>query len=240
MTTVIKNQPPSAQIRAQLADAGKTVLVAFSLGKDAIATQLALAEAGVKTELVYLYYIPGAGKHYTLHFIEDTIKQLETQLDKKIHLYLHPSFWGWINHAVFQPPERLAIIEAANMPTPTYSDMWDLIRDDLGLPRDTLVADGVRAADSIVRRASLSRHGILKPAKRKVSPIADWLKAEVLGKITEHGIELPIDYKIFGRSFDGIDYRFLKPVHDNFPDDYRQILNWFPLADLELYRKEIA
>ena len=118
--------------------------------------------------------------------------------------------------------------------------MWNLIRKDLNLAPDTWVADGVRAADSIVRRASFTRHGVMKHHSRKVSPIADWLKGEVLGRIKQAGIDLPIDYEWFGRSFDGIDYRFLEPIRRNAPRDYEQILRWFPLADLEIMRHDFA
>ena len=34
-----------------------------------------------------------------------------------------------------------------------------------------------------------------------------------------------------------IDYRFLKPIHDNYPQDYERILDFFPLAGLELFRR---
>jgi hypothetical protein len=54
----------------------------------------------------------------------------------------------------------------------------------------------------------------------------------------EHKCKLPIDYHLFGRSFDGMDYRFLKPIKDNFPKDFEKILEWFPLADLEIFRAE--
>ncbi|QOR47591.1 phosphoadenosine phosphosulfate reductase [Trueperella pecoris] len=240
MPTTIKNQPPSAEIRQQLADAGNPVLVAFSCGKDAIAATLALHDAGIKTELAYLYYIPGRDRKTTLSFIEDEIKYLEDAFQQKIHKYPHPSLWRWLNAFTFQPPERLNTIEAAKMPEIDYDAMWDLIRDDLGIPHNTYVADGVRAADSIVRRASFVRHGIIKPAKRKVSPIADWLKGEVVNRISQAGIKLPIDYEWFGRSFDGIDYRFLEPISRHAPDDYKQILDWFPLADLEIFRAQIG
>lgn len=233
MPTVIKGQPPTTEIRDKLAAEGRPVCVSFSCGKDAIATELALREAGVETVLAYMYAVPG------LQFVEDGRKSLEDQLGKEIKAYPHPSLWRMLNAFVFQPPERLAIIEAARMPELSYPDFWALVKEDLGLPVDTWVADGVRAADSIVRRASFSRHGIMKFSSRKVSPIADWLKAEVMGIIDRHNIKLPIDYEWFGRSFDGIDYRFLKPIKDNSPEDYRRILDWFPLAELEIMREEM-
>ena len=76
----------------------------------------------------------------------------------------------------------------------------------------------------------------MKKSNLKVSPIWDWLERSVYGVIKDAGIKLPIDYELFGRSFDGIDYRFLKPIYDNLPDDYEQILKWFPMAEMELIR----
>lgn len=239
MPTIIKGRPPSSEIRAALAAEQRTVLVAFSAGKDAIAAELALQDAGIETVLAYLWYIPGKRPGTTLDFIEDTLTDLEQRLGKPIHRYPHPSFYRWLNNLVFQPPERCAVIEAAQMPTPTYEATWKLIREDLGLPADTWVADGVRAADSIVRRASFVRHGIMKTSNLKVSPIADWLKGEVLGRIAAAGIPLPVDYELWGRSFDGIDYRFLGPLAERFPNDFARVLEWFPLADLEILRHDI-
>lgn len=240
MTTIIKGQPTSAEIRETLAAENRTVLVAFSGGKDAIAAELALQDAGIDTILAYLYYIPGREPGRTLDFVERGLVELEQRLGKQIHRYPHPSFYRWLNNFVFQPPERCEVIEAANFPTVDYAVMWQLIRKDLGLPADTWVADGVRAADSIVRRASFVRHGVMKPKDHKVSPVADWLKAEVMGRIAAAGITLPVDYDWFGRSFDGIDHRFLKPISEHAPEDFARILDWFPLADLELFRAEMT
>lgn len=239
MPTVIKGQPTSAEVRAELAAEGRPVIVAFSGGKDAIATELALRDAGVETVLVHLYYIPGREPGRTLDFVEQGLADLERALGKRIHRYPHPSLYRWLNNFVFQPPERIATIRAARLPSPSYAELWQVIREDLGMPADTLIADGVRAADSIVRRASFVRHGILKRSGGKVSPIADWLKGETLDRIAAAGIALPVDYQWFGRSFDGIDYRFLHPISQHAPDDFARILEWFPLADLELVRHDI-
>ncbi|MFJ3393947.1 adenine nucleotide alpha hydrolase family protein [Leifsonia aquatica] len=236
MTTTIKGQPTSAEVRERLAAEGRPVLVAFSGGKDAIATELALQDAGVTTQLAYLYYIPGREPGRTLAFVEQGLQDLEQRLGKPIRRYPHPSLYRWLNNLVFQPPERCAVIEAAQLPEVTYEELWGFIREDLGLAPDTWVADGVRAADSIVRRASFSKHGVMKARSRKVSPIADWLVREVRDRIAAAGISLPVDYEWFGRSFDGIDYRFLEPISRHAPDDFARILDWFPLADLELYR----
>ena len=49
---------------------------------------------------------------------------------------------------------------------------------------------------------------------------------------------LPIDYDLFGRTFDGLDYRFIKPISENLPDDFELIRRWFPGVDLEMMRYE--
>ena len=236
LTKPIPGVPSSAEIRQTLADEGRTVCVAFSGGKDCLAAELALQEAGVNTVLAHLYLIPGEEPGSTLRFVEDGLKAIEDKFQKKVHRYPHPSFYRWLNNFVFQAPERLEIIEAARLPTPDYDVMWSLIKEDLQLPEDTWVADGVRAADSLVRRASIKRHGAMKPGNRKVSPVWDWKQGKVYDYIAAHNVPLPVDYEWFDRSFDGIDYRFLKPIADNAPDDFEQILKWFPLAELELIR----
>lgn len=244
MTTEVRGQPPSFEVRKKLAEEGKPVLVSFSLGKDALATTLALMDAGVEVQLAHLYLIPG------LQFVDDTINRLEDAWGLKIHQYPHPSLWRMLNALVYQPPERCSIIEAAKMPDVDYGDMWGLIKDDLGMPKSTWVADGVRAADSIVRRASLTRHGVMKSTTRKVSPIHDWLLDEVMSRIRaadlplpytdpKRGAKLPIDYAWFGRSFDGIDARFTKPLREHAPEDYQRILDWFPLADIDIFRHDM-
>lgn len=236
MPTVIKGQPPSLEIRARLVEEGRPVLVAFSGGKDAIATELALCEDGIETTLAYMYLVPPGRDGLGLRFVDDALARLEDQWQKPIHRYPHPSVYRMLNSLVFQPPERCKIIEDAQLPSPSYEQIWALIREDLGFPADTWVADGVRAADSIVRRASLTKYGAMKPKDHKVSPIADWLKSEVMGIIDRHGVDLPIDYEWFGRWFDGIDYRFLAPLKDNDPEDFQRVLDWYPLAELELIR----
>ena len=106
--------------------------------------------------------------------------------------------------------------------------------EELGLAK-TWKADGVRAANSLNRRTSFVRHGV-KKSNCKVSPIADWLKAEVMGCIEDAGVKLPIDYEIFGRSFDGTDYRFTEPLRRHLPNDFQRLLDWFPFLAADFIR----
>lgn len=226
----IEDVKASAAIRDELAAEDRPVLLAFSCGKDALASWIALRESGVEVVPYYMYYVPG------LRFVEETLDRFEQEFGQRIARYPHPSLYRWLNAFTFQVPERLATIEAARLPEPTYEQIVQLIREDHALPADTWVADGVRAADSIVRRVSIKRHGAMKPGNRKVSAVWDWQVAEVRDRLKAERIDLPPDYEWFGRSFDGIDRRFLEPLSRHAPEDYQRILEWFPLAELELVR----
>lgn len=231
MPTVIKGQPTSKEVLRTLADLDEPVALGFSCGKDSIATWIALREYGIEVVPVYFWIVPD------LKFVDDEIRYFEDVFETKIHRYPNPSFYRLINNYVDQPPERLRVIEAANLPTPDYKQTWELIFDELGLKKDTWKADGVRAADSLNRRSSFVQHGVMKQHSRKVSPIADWLKAEVMGAIDSAGIKLPIDYEIFGRSFDGIDYRFTEPMRRHLPDDFERLCEWFPFLVTDMIRR---
>ncbi|WP_152353312.1 adenine nucleotide alpha hydrolase family protein [Brachybacterium subflavum] len=236
MTTTIKGQPTSEEVRARLRAEGRTVLVAYSGGKDAIAATLALLEADIDFELAHLYLVPGREPGKALDFVEEGLEYAERRLGKRVHRYPHPSFYRMLHARVFQPFDRLEALAAMALPRPSHQQAWAMIREDLDLPTDTWCADGVRAADSPYRRASMVTHGVMKPSTLKVSPIADWVKADWSACLDRHSWELPADYEMFGRSFDGIDYRFLEPMSRLRPDEYERVLDWFPLADLELFR----
>lgn len=91
-----------------------------------------------------------------------------------------------------------------------------------------------------MRRIAISRYGTISGDQKKYHPIWDWKKADLIDCFKKHKVKLPIDYKLFGRSFDGIDLRFLLPLKQNMPNDYNKILEWFPLAELEVFRWERA
>lgn len=230
MTTNIKGQPTSAEIRARLKSENRPVLLACSLGKDSLAAWCALEKDGIEVVPVYFWTIPN------LPLIAENIATIEKVFGVKIHQAPHPRFFRMLSHFVLQPPQRLTSIQYMNIQPLDYEDMWPYIKEDLGLPADTWVCDGVRACDSIQRRASLTKHGILKQTTHKACVIADWQKCEVMEALEERGIGLPPDYEMFGRSFDGLDERFMRPLKENRPQDFEIIKKWFPFVDADIYR----
>ncbi len=232
MTTKIKGQPTSEEIRQRLKDQNKSVILACSLGKDSLAAWCALEKAGIEVIPVYFWTIPN------LPLINENIKTIENIFDTKIHLAPHPRFFRMLSRFVLQPPQRLSTIQYAGLQALDYEDMWIYLKEDLELPADTFVCDGVRACDSIPRRASLTKHGVYKPTTHKASVIADWQKHEVMDALVKRGIGLPPDYELFGRSFDGLDKRFIEPLQKARPADFALIKKWFPFVDADVCRWE--
>lgn len=218
------------RVRQEQAD----TLLAFSCGKDAIAAWLAIRPHFDRVVPYYLYLVPG------LEFVDEAIDYYERFFDTKIYRLPHTSFARLLNGHVFQPPERCAVIEEAELYEPSYDDLRREVAGMAGLPAETMIADGVRAADSPMRRLAITKHGPITWNQRKYHPVWDMRKADLVRLFRQHKVRLPIDYKLFGRTFDGLDLRFLLPIKQHFPRDYQRILDWFPLCELEIFRWEHA
>lgn len=232
--------PSSADIRAEYAAKDEKILLSFSRGKDSISAWLAMLDDGIKPANivpVYYYRIPG------LKFTAASLDYFEQRFQTKIHRLPHPSLFRMWNEHIYQPPNRTGIIDAARMPQPSYQDCEQLLREDLKLPAETYVATGVRAADSIQRRTFIKKSGPITHSKKRVAIVWDWTKGECYDYIAKHGVQLPPDYEWFagkqrrsGRTFDGLATQFLEPLKQHAPDDYATILEWFPLADIDIFR----
>ncbi|MDV8024956.1 hypothetical protein [Rhodococcus sp. IEGM 1330] len=140
-----------------------------------------------------------------------------------------------LNNFVHQPPERCAIIEGADLPQVSRDQFDQLMRLHYGQP-DTWITDGVRAADSAVRRLSFKTHGAVKEKARRCSPIWDWQKKDVMGALKRDGLSLPDEYTWLGRSFDALRYDTLVPLSKHEPEDWERIKQWFPMIEMELMR----
>lgn len=207
-------------------------LLAFSTGKDSIAAWLAIRDHFEAVHPYYLYLVPG------LEFVEESLAYYEKFFGVNIARLPHPSLHRWLNNYIFQPPERCLVIEQAALPNHDYKQIHAAMCETKGLQPDCLVADGVRAADSPMRRVAIKTHGPITWDKNKYHPVWDWKKADLIECFKKHNVKLPIDYRLFGRTFDGLDLRFILPLKKHRPADYRRVLEWFPLAELEVFRWE--
>jgi len=212
----------------------KQTLISYSLGKDSICAWLGIRDHFEEITPFYLYLVPG------LEFVEKELEYHEKILGTHIIRLPAPNFYKMLNEMVYQPPQRCEIIEAMKLPKINYMDIRQALIDDYDLPDNIMYATGVRAADSPMRRTVIKKYGPITANAHKYHPVWDWNKERLITEIKKAKIRLPVDYKYFSRTFDGIDLRFLYNIKINFPKDYEKILEWFPLADMEIFRYEAA
>jgi hypothetical protein len=217
---------------------GGRCLLAFSRGKDSIAAWLELRESGLFKEIVpfHLDGCPG------MSFVEDSLKYFEDWFQTRIIRLPHISFYRMLGAALFQTPDRQEIIRRLGWDQCThftYNDVRCWLAEDLGWPEATTwTATGVRATDSPRRRIHVVKCRGRNYSQKQFYPAFDYRKADVMAVIERHGVKLPMDYGMFGRSFDGVDYRFAGPLRKHRPKDYERMRFWFPLVDLEILRHE--
>lgn len=216
--------------------------LAFSLGKDSIASWLKLKEHFHTIIPVYYYSVPN------LSFINKSIRYYEDFFETRIIQVPQPSLYKQLRAGVFQTKESWAAIKKFNLPLFKREEIHEWVAEDLGLPTNAYTAVGNRAADNltrqvaIVKRDKTTREIIEYKAHndrlKKFFPVFDFDIKMVVDIIRKSGIKLPEDYHIWGKTFDGKDYRFVEPLKKHYPEDYEIIKSYFPLIDNEIIRNE--
>lgn len=224
----------SEELCEQMASECDTCLLAFSLGKDSIASWLQLRKYFKRVIPFYKYLVPD------LEFVEDNLKYYEDFFGTHIYRMPHPALYKMVNNGVAQSPTTWRAIDA-NQPfyPKDYKDQTppDIIRYYLDLPDEVYTAVGLRVSDSPMRRMNVKAHGAVIHNKQSFYPIYDWLKERLIREFDEAKIKLSSDYQLWNNSFDGITYKYLRDIRREYPRDWKKILDVFPLADLEFYRR---
>jgi hypothetical protein len=221
----------------QIAEVSPTILLSFSLGKDSIGAWLALHESGLFKQIIpfYGYLVPG------LRFVDESIAYYEDFFKTKIYQYPSPNFYRMLKSGTMMPLWNTRFMREIDIDTNwNYEDLADIICEDRGLDEDTFVATGIRAIDNMTRLAAMKRSGPITWNLLKFHPIWDWNKNMLMTRIHRAEVNLPADYLAFGRSYDGLDRRFLGPIKSLWPDDYKRIREYFPLVDAVLWRERYA
>lgn len=216
-------------IRSQSQNVG----LSFSCGKDSLAAWVHLRQHGFVVKPFYLALIPG------LEFVEHSLTFYERFFRTKIIRMIHPNLYASVDDGDFQPHSRLDAINELQVPLFGYDDVEAGFRRTAKLSPDTWIAIATKRADSPLRARRIPVDG-LNPKRRVFFPLHAWRKDDVFQTLIDSRVPLPIDYELFGRSFDGWDYRFLSQIRERFPRDYQTILRWFPDAELEFLRREVA
>lgn len=225
----------SEELCEKMASECDTAILAFSRGKDSIAAWLQMRKYFKRIIPYYCYTVP------EMKFVEDSLYYYEDFFGQAIFRLPHRSFYRYLATKTFQPPDRWTFINNWKpLSDDAYNDrtIVDMIQETVKLPECVFCGNGVRMADSPVRRISTIKYGAISFTNKRFYPVYDWKKADLIRAFNESGVKLPIDYKIWGRTFDGLDYRFIKPMKEYLPDDYQKLLEWYPFAELEIARRD--
>lgn len=218
-------------MRARL---GPTVVLAFSNGKDACGSWLNLRRYFEDIRPVYREIVPG------LAFVEESLAHYERFFGAKITRVPSEALMRNVERLSFMTWAQGTAVDAAPMFRGFgTSELNQVLYRTLKLPPDaTWVANGLRRGDSMARALILKSKGPADEDLHVFSCVFDWTDARLEEELRAAGCGLPVDYALFGRSFDSIRARFLRPIKEHFPDDFKRILEWFPLAEVELLRYE--
>lgn len=208
------------------------VTVGFSLGKDSLCCATILRNLKVEYIPIYFYIVPD------LEFIEKTIILYEKLLNIKIIRLPHPMMYDFLRHQDFQYPKMIDYLEAANLPKLTFEQLTNCYLESIG-EENLFDVVGMRACESFNRRKYFQKYSTgIRHDERKIFPIFNWSKGDVLKYLSVNKIPLSDDYKIWNRSYDGMKYQFLIGVKNHYPEDYKKIMEYFPLLDVEIFRYE--
>lgn len=215
-----------------------TALVSFSAGKDAISMTLGMLESGLfsKYLLVYYYLVPG------LSFVDRYIRYFEEKTGLAVQQVPNPTFYKMRASAALQTPKMAEALKAVQVSgdgylTYTIDSMFKAIKKYYQI-ESAYCAVGIKKADGYTRRVALNK-SVINEKSKKYYPMAEWTIEDIRTQLKRFSIDLPEEYPLFrGISFDGFAPRFLGPIKQHFPEDYRRICEYFPETESILYRKE--
>lgn len=196
-----------------------------------MASWLQMREHFTRIVPVFCYLVPG------LEFQERYLAYLEEFFETRIVRMPHPRLYDWLDADALQHPSCRNLCHC--LPKFDFATVQQSVRDDYQIPA-AWSAMGVRSADSPLRRMTFKKYGAIRPKTRTFYPVWDWLKADLLEAFRSSGVKLSPEYRVFGRSFDGLDYRFAAPMAEHYPEDWQRCKEFFGLADASIWRGQYA
>ena len=225
----------SDELCERMAQECDTCLLSFSCGKDSVASWLQCRKYFKHIIPYYRYLVPN------MDFVNDNIKYYEDFFGQHIYQFPSPNFYRLLRDGVFQSKERWDAIcaNSEDLPTSEYTELLlaDALREIGNIPENAYCAVGNRASDSPMRRMSISKSGAVNHNKKTFFPVYDWLQDRLLKEMDDAGVKFATDYQVWSNTFDSLSYKYLSKMRDAFPEDYKRCLEYFPMCELEFWRR---
>lgn len=223
----------SDELCAKIAEKSNGIaLLSFSCGKDSICSWLMMKKHFHTIIPFYFYMVPN------LPFIEKSLKYYEDFFQTKIFRLPNPNFIKQLNYGLYQPKENIKTIVSLNWANPNKDMFVDKLKEKLGLDKNTYMGVGNRATDNLQRWTAFVTNGCINENRKLFWPVFDYSNDDLVDALKKANIKLPIDYKYWQKTFDGLQYRFIKKIKDFEPESYKIIQEWFPFIDIEILRYE--
>lgn len=201
-------------LRAKAAEHDE-ICVGFTGGKDSLVCLDLCCRTFKRVRAFYMQFIPGLASDAAKLAVSKERWGVSTMLVPhwKLFHFLRSGIYCDVPHG----REKLRRLEA--------HELYLMACEGMDKP---LVVIGAKKSDSMWRRrtfrAKFSREWML-------APLADWTKKDVLSYLDRRGIPLP-EIEAGGFQQSGLDLSTpeVLRLHDNHPDDYAKLLEWFPYA----------
>lgn len=222
----------SDELCAHIREIGGDYVAVSMSGKDSFAMMLQLRKFWDKDKIIPIhgYLVPG------MRHIEESLRDFERQLGQHIYRLPHPFLYHFLTTYTFNTPHGCTVVERANLPQYNWDLVFEVLKNELHLPDETWMAVGVTMHDSQMRAATIKKYGAMNNERRTFFGIYDWNLERIAAELQNAGWVLPQYYRLYGRSLDGLDYRFVHLMKKHYPDDYALLLKWWPLLECEIKR----
>ena len=203
----------------------KKHILHFSCGADSIAAHIRMRGWGIEPELVYMYYIDG------IPLVENYIQYYEQKMGCRIYRLPSPLFWTDFEGGMFQVPSAGNELwrYVGSLGWGSYTKKTYNAELAANFP-DHMQALGMRVTDGINRATKLKKTGPVEAVNWY--PVAPCGFNDIKAIISTAGVKLPLDYELFGMSFESPRYWMMPIIRDNCPQTYRMILDKLPMMRL--------
>ena len=198
-------------------------VLSFSTGADSLACFLRLREWGIEpSALVYEYYLP------EIPMVESYLRYFENRFGVRVFRILGKLGCDDVGNGLFQLPGvgQEMYLKNGGLAKTTKNDINDGIMSSFD--SDAVMDIGLRYSDGMIRWKQLTEHGPFRG--RQFNPCASFTRTETRDLIAKHGVKLPFEYRLIGRSFESIRWNVSAQLRDHAPKTWKYIKEFFPMA----------
>ena len=202
-------------------------VLSFSCGADSVASLIRMREWGMKPKLLYFEFLPG------LPMVENYLKYIEDKFGEPVIKFQSILFYQFMINGLLQKPGvRWELWEDAMelgfaVPKQEAANKWIM-----ELFPEHMLSIGIRVSDGIFRAKKLRERGPVEWGKNEWYPVADCYRSDIVRIIESAGVKLPVDYRLFGRSFESVRHWTAGPIRKHCPKTWAVIEEHFPMARL--------